>query len=133
MARSDSPDETIDQYLAGIDIEYEFIAKPSFKDTQLECGAVFWFARWSGPAVYTMKKLATLLSKVELPDDFVFRILDIDDLKDYYPHYNHYEVTIGGNGECFWYLGASVVGATFGVNYEDGAKVSEIISKNFSM
>ena len=133
MARSDSPDETIDRYLADIDIEYEFIAKPSFEDTQLECGAVFWFARWSGPAVYTMKKLATLLSKVELPDGFVFRILDIDDLQDYYSHYNNFEVAIGGNGECFWYLEASVVGATFGTDYEDDAKASDILSKNFSM
>jgi len=133
MARSDSPDETIDRYLADIDIEYEFVAEPSFEDTQLDNGAVFWFARWSVPAVCAMKKLASLLSKVDLPDMFVFRILDIDEVQNYYSHYNSYEIIIGGNGECFWFVGASVIGATFGADYDDAAKACGIIRKNFSM
>ena len=133
MARSDSPDESIDKYLANVDIAYQFVSKPSFDDTQLNFGAVFWFARWSGPSVGSMKKLAQLLSEVELSDSFLFRILDIDDLQGYYSHYNQYDITIGGNGECFWYMDGSVISATSGFDYEDGSKASDVIRKNFSL
>jgi hypothetical protein len=68
---------------------------------------------WSGPAVIGFKNICRCLSESNLPDDFIFRVLDLDGA----PHsliqtLSRHPVKIGGNAEAYWFRDGEIFEVT---------------------
>ena len=91
---------------------YEFVPNAGEADLQITNGLVFLIAFWSGPAIVGFKNICAALSKIALPQGFVFRVLDWDGAEQFIGHFQHEGVFVGGNAEALWYKNGIVVAAT---------------------
>jgi hypothetical protein len=83
------------------------------EEVPLQRVVLFLMAFLVGTAVLGFKNLCRVFAEAKLPEDFVFRVLDIDGA----PHpilktLSRHDVRIGGNGQAYWYGDGEVVAAT---------------------
>jgi len=90
----------------------DFVATQD-EEFPLQRGVLFLMAFWSGPAVMGLKNLCFFFSELGFPEEFTFRILDIDGAsRSLVETLHQYPVRIGGNAEAYWYRDGKVIAAT---------------------
>ena len=91
-------------YSDGLFDQFEFQAIGGLETLLIENGLLFLMAFWSGPSVMGFKNICRGLQHVSLPNDFVFRVLDIDGATaELLNHLVEFPPKIGGNAEAYWF------------------------------
>jgi hypothetical protein len=90
----------------------EFVPNAEEADLRVTNGLVFLIAFWSGPAIVGFKNICAALSKIAVPQGFVFRVPDWDGAAQFIEHFQHEGVFVGGNAEALWYKNGTVVAGT---------------------
>ena len=86
-------------------------------------------AFWSGPAKMGFANVCRVFAEVGLPEDFVFRILDIDGLgHSLAKMLSQYPVKMGGNAEAYWYREGKIIAATSVATATD-ERIREILAE----
>lgn len=104
-------------------------ASAQTEEVPLQRGVLFLMAFWSGPAKMAFANVCRIFSEVGLPEDFAFRILDVDGLgRSLAEILSQYPVEMGGWGEAYWYRDGKIIAATSVATATD-ERIREILAE----
>ena len=105
--------EALKKYSGGLYQDFEFQEVEAEDVLVIDRGVLFLMAFWSGPAAVGFTDLCRVLQDGELPDGFVFRLLDIDGAsRRLIEGLSKLPMRIGGNGEAYWFRKGEILAVT---------------------
>ncbi|WP_395734649.1 hypothetical protein [Prosthecobacter sp.] len=108
--------------------DFEYVPVASEDDFRMDCGVLFLMAFWSGPAVLGFKRICESLNTFDLPNGFVFRVLDWDGATPFLERLSQYNLVIGGNAEALWFRKGEIIAATY-LGTSSPERIMEIIDR----
>lgn len=100
------------EYSKGLYSSYEYQSDANAATLDIEVGVLLLMAFWSGPAVMGFQRICESLQRLDLPDGFRFRVLDIDGGGDLISELAKHEVWIGGSAEGYWFRDGEIFAST---------------------
>ena len=91
----------------------EFLPGSDVSASAMPRGLLMLMAFWSGPSILGFKNICQVFRQNHLPDDFIFRVLDIDGVcAGLLEKLAQHPIVIGGNAEGYWFRNGTIFSAT---------------------